>query len=430
MDARVLTRRACRSATVLIACLLAWPGAAALAQEAGYDDWNPGYPGFPSDAPRDPAADCASGSDACIHETLEEMRRRFHTVVPVCDHNAVFSLTYLRVTEDIARGVDEGFYPDRPWLARLDRTFARLYFLSYDNWAAGRRHLVPAAWRIAYDSARERRVAGIGNLLLAMNAHVNRDFPFVLAHAGLAGPDGRSRKPDHDSGNVRLRAMYRPMLAELSHRFDETTDDHDVAGTEADDEGVFGVLVAWREGAWRNAERLAAAASDAERRLVARDVEAQAEAQARFILANTAYRPGEGPAARDARCARFGGQDPTYRRLARRRAGGVARPLLGRPLRASRRGRVAVSLTCRRGGGDCAGTLTLRARNRRLGRRSFAVSDGRRATVSVALTRAGRELLRRRRQVLARVVVRSSRPGARAVTVTATTSLTLAVSRR
>src|SRR3712207_5816064 len=167
------------------------------------------------------------------------MYRRFHTVVPRCGHNAVFSLTYTRVTEDIRNGIHEGFYRERSWINPLDAMFARLYFLAYDNWAAGQRALVPPAWRVTFDSARDKRVAGLGNLLLSMNAHINRDFPFVLYRAGLTSPDGRSRKPDHDSGNQRLRAMYRPILTELSQRFDETIDDYDAPGTIYDDEAIL-----------------------------------------------------------------------------------------------------------------------------------------------------------------------------------------------
>ena len=38
-----------------------------------------------------------------------------------------------------------------------------------------------------------------GDLLLGMNAHINRDLAFVLAATGLIGPDGSSRKHDYDA---------------------------------------------------------------------------------------------------------------------------------------------------------------------------------------------------------------------------------------
>ena len=168
------------------ALALALPSAAT-AQDPGpaYSDWNAELPGYPSNAARSVRAECVRGGDACIDRTIAEMWRRFHTVVPSCDDNNVFSLTYLRVTEDIRRGVDEGFYEDEAWLNRLDALFARPYFLAYDNFYADRIALVPPAWRIAFDAGRNGEVEGIGNLLLSMNAHINRDFPFVLYQAGV-----------------------------------------------------------------------------------------------------------------------------------------------------------------------------------------------------------------------------------------------------
>ena len=224
----------------------------ASAQDPGpaYTDWNPQQIGFPSNASASPRANCAKDSGRCIDRTIAEMYRRFNTVVPTCDDNNVFSLTYIRVTEDIRNAVGDGFYPDEAWLNRQDATFARSYFLAYDNYQAGRTALVPPSWRIAFDAGRDGKVEGIGNLLLSMNAHVNRDFPFILYHAGLVDSKGNSYKAQHDSYNQRLRALYRPMIDELSTRFDDSINDYDIPGTTADDDALFDLLVAWREAAW------------------------------------------------------------------------------------------------------------------------------------------------------------------------------------
>jgi len=363
-------------ALALAGALLLALAATAPAQDPGpaYDDWNSEQPGYPSNAPISPRAECANGSDRCIERTIGEMWRRFHTVVPSCQDNAVFSLTYLRVTEDIARGVDEGYYDDPRWLNELDALFARPYFLTYDNWEAGRTELVPPAWRIAFDAGRDGTVKGIGNLLLSMNAHVNRDFPFVLYQSGLVQPDGDSRKADHDAGNARLRALYRPMIDELTARFDPSIDDYDVPGTEADDEALFSVLVGWREGAWQNAQLLANASSDAERRQIGQAIEAEAVAQALTIFAGSAYAPGETRDAREAQCAANGGQRKDYRR------GADVAHFASRTTEMNSKERIHVPIRCPDGPGPCVGAATVEGAS---GKLRFFVSAGRRADLRV-----------------------------------------------
>lgn len=319
---RAAARAACALAAVLA---LSAATATAAAQEPRFADWNPTFPGYPSNVARDAGADCASGSDTCIDRTIAEMYRRFHTVIPVCDHNTVFSLAYIRVTEDVRRAIHGGLYPDRTWINRQDAMFARLYFISYSNWSAGRRDLLPMAWRIAYDSARDRKVPGFANLLLSMNAHIQRDFPFVLYHSGVRRPDGTSRRREHDAYNPRLRALYTPVIQEFAHRFDETFDDHDIPGTSLDDDALFQLLIDWRNRAFDNAERLAAARSDSERRRVAASIEDNAEATARLVLASLSYKVGANSAARDARCAVYGGQDPRLAKSVTRPKGKVSR---------------------------------------------------------------------------------------------------------
>jgi hypothetical protein len=60
---------------------------------------------------------------------------------------------------------------------------------------------------------------------------------------------------------------------------------------------------AWRETAWRNAERLVAAGSAQKRAQVTREIEAHADSEALLIRSATAYGVFEDSRARDAFCA-------------------------------------------------------------------------------------------------------------------------------
>lgn len=187
---------------------------------------------------------CATGSDRCIDATIRQMRKRLEGLAASCHHAAVFSLAYLRVTEDVRRALREGFFTDPVWLNQVDAVFARHYFDTMDHWRAGRTGQVPTAWRIALQAEDDRAMTGLGNFMLAMNAHINRDFPHVIAEVGLTGPDGGSHKPDHNAYNRRLDALYGPVFAEEAERFDPAFDDLDAGPFEETVAGV--VMRGWR----------------------------------------------------------------------------------------------------------------------------------------------------------------------------------------
>ncbi len=248
--------------------------------------------------------DCRAGRLQCVDKVIREMTRRFDGLAGVCDNNAIFSLTYLRTTEEYQRAASTaGFFADPAFVTHEDAVFARFYFDPYDAWAAGRRSQVPQAWLIAFDAARNHEVSASGNLLLGLNAHINRDLPYVLSGIGLRAPDGSSRKPDHDKVNEFLNRVADTLYPEIARRFDPTIDDADLPGT-YDDLLTFQAIPAMREAAWRNAERLVNARTSAERAIVAQSIDASAAAEALAITAATAYPPLlGGSAARDAFCA-------------------------------------------------------------------------------------------------------------------------------
>jgi hypothetical protein len=249
--------------------------------------------------------DCVAGRSRCVDLTINEMERRFDPLAQSCDHNAVFSLAYLRTTQTYEWARNQpGFFADTPWVNHEDAVFAKYYFSAYDNWASGNRAAVPQAWLTALDAAAAHAVSGSGNLLLGMSAHVNRDLPFVLAAIGIAYPDGTTRKPDHDKVNVFLNDELEQLLAELGARLDPSISTNMSTPYGVGYTGLFQTLEVWREQAWRNAEALADAPTPADRALVAQQIEDSAAAEAQAIVAADAYTPpATSSSSRDAYCA-------------------------------------------------------------------------------------------------------------------------------
>jgi Family of unknown function (DUF5995) len=258
--------------------------------------------------------DCVAGRPNCLNGTLKEQSRIADETAASCSHNAVFARAYVRMTQlygytrDIA-----GYYQDVPYFNHVDAVFARYYTDAYYNWKNGDRTSVPQAWLTAFDAAKSKKVTGTGDLLLGMNAHINRDLPYVMAAVGLVAPDGSSRKPDYDAVEAWLYDATAPLIAEFAARFDATMDDT------ADPFGIgnwalFQMVSAWRENAWRNAEALVSATTPQARAQVSANIEAQANLIAQGLVTTQAYVPLlTSTTTRDAFCAAHKGDAPPVR---------------------------------------------------------------------------------------------------------------------
>jgi hypothetical protein len=246
---------------------------------------------------------CRSGSIACVDRVLAKMERRAAPAIDSCDHDAIFDVMYLRMTEEVRTSlVDPDYFaPDEtfsdvPFLAREDAVFAEFYFWADRRFHDGRR--VPRAWRTAFRAAEDQAVSGLGNALLGANAHIKRDLPIVLFRLGLGS------KTDHDKVDDVLERVADDVLDELARRFDQSLQlGNPVPGSTLDNEAfLLTSITAWRAEAWTDAERLRDAANRAERRAVKRDIEDAAEANAQTLQSQLAYPSGlAGEILRDAR---------------------------------------------------------------------------------------------------------------------------------
>jgi hypothetical protein len=265
-------------------------------------DWSTVLPGLAAPyTPDDPNNICNAGNPQCVQSVAREMSKRLQPLSDTCSHSALFSLLYLDVTHHIYDAVTTpGYFQVPGVISHEDALFASYYFNAFDNYSKGDLADTPYAWQVAFNAAAARSEQGIGNLLLGMNAHINRDLPFVLYRMGLFNSDGTSRKPDHDKVNSVLYAAYDEAVTEGAKRFDPSLAQYE--GTTNDDSGIQ-TVIAWREEAWRNAEALASARDDTARAAIAQRIEQSANAEANLLAAAYANPPGQTSASRDAYCA-------------------------------------------------------------------------------------------------------------------------------
>lgn len=255
--------------------------------------------------------DCVAGRPNCLNATLKELSRIADDTAASCSHNAIFPRAYLRMTQLYGHTRDiEGYYEDEPYFNHVDSVFARYYTDAYYNWKNGNRSEVPQSWLVAFDAAKNKKVSGSGDLLLGMNAHINRDLAYVMAAVGLVAPDGTSRKRDYVAVEEWLYEAMAPLMAEFAARFDPTIDDaSDPLGLSG--WALFQIVSGWRENAWRNAEALVSAPTPEARALVEATIEAEANAAANTILLAQSYLPLlSSTVPRDTYCAAHKGDAP------------------------------------------------------------------------------------------------------------------------
>jgi hypothetical protein len=295
----------------LLAALSCALGAFALPATARADDlisnWPELLPGLTTEYDPNSANECTSGKIQCVDAVIKEMTKRIKPQANSCSHNSLFSLLYLRVTTTYRQqvGAPGDYFSDEAFVNHEDAVFASYFFDAMDDYSSGHRDRVPLAWQIALDAARDKSVTGMGNIELGVNAHVNRDLPYVLAAIGLVKPDGTSRKPDHDLVNEILYDAYAPAMAEGARRFDPSvnTDYGNALANSLGYQSGMAAIQAWRENAWRFAEELVSAPNASARAQVAQNIENSAAAQAQAIKAASAYGPLQSSASRDAYCA-------------------------------------------------------------------------------------------------------------------------------
>jgi hypothetical protein len=285
---RSLAAAALLAATAAVAGISAGQHRAAAA-DPPYVEWTALLPGLTDGYDPGSSNDCVAGKVTCIDAAVREMRRRAAPLVDSCSHQALFALTYLRVTQTYAWSARQpGYYDDPAWTNHAVAVFAKYYLRAYDAWTADNASTaVPPAWRTAFDAARDGKVSAGGNFFLGLNAHINRDLAYAMSAAGLTTADGTSAKQNFDRINKLLNSVTTPLVAELSARLDPSMNDTE-APLSLDAVATGNLMFTWREQAWRNAELMS---SPLTRAATAAAVEANSVTQATAYRASFAYAP-------------------------------------------------------------------------------------------------------------------------------------------
>jgi len=294
-------RHAAVAAATVAAALAASPAPALANQRTENLPWPQLLPPVPVTTKVQPhgVPHCRRASVGCMDDLLRRLHRQWRRLNAACDHRALFSLAYIRITQglrdDIARRPPK-LIRYRRWMVDVIIDFSNHYFQYFNAYAQHRP--VPDAWKIAYDDAMHGDTNGGQDVLLASSAHTQHDLPYIYAAMGMRTPGGASRKPDHDAVN----AINAGVFVGLEHYYAQHYDPlftTIMKSSPLDQIGTLETVKGWREGAWRNAERLLNARTAAERHQVEQsiDIDSRVWAEAMSSVTQPGYR-----ATRDAYC--------------------------------------------------------------------------------------------------------------------------------
>ena len=249
-----------------------------------------------------PVPHCRTPTMRCLDGNVARLQRAVDRFG--CDHRAIFATTYLVLTKTMRDTMrrDPHYFSDPRYMITEDTVFVNYYFNMLSDLDRGKP--IPGAWAVAMGNAAHGDDNAAQDMLAGINAHVQRDMPYVVASIGLRTRSGASRKPDHDHFNDVLNAAYEPVVDAIKQRYDPFVGISNASWDPADDILGLEAVKGWREGVWRNAERLVAAKTPQEHAQVELSIETNATAWAHMIgdVQTPGYR-----AQRDAYCRAGGG---------------------------------------------------------------------------------------------------------------------------
>lgn len=215
--------------------------------------------------------------DEVVHE-LATLERRFQEAR---DRRAIFLTVYGAVSEEVRHRVAQGFFTDNAWVTRYTLAFANLYRVALHDYQ--REAPVPRAWKLCFDAALRGDGLVLQDLLLGVNAHINRDLAIALTDVSIE-PDREARYRDHLAVNEVLGALMQDAVDRISLAYAPGLAGLDeLAGGLDELVSSFSLEVA-RETAWESAVSLANARHDVERRLTLRLLDRRAALVARVLL--------------------------------------------------------------------------------------------------------------------------------------------------
>lgn len=123
-----------------------------------------------------------------------------------------FPALYLKVTQQVKEGIQEGLFDDGARMEKLDVDFAKRYLNALDAYRDDRP--LTRSWGVTFEAAENSNMLILQHLLLGINAHINLDLGITTATI-IPGADISSVENDFNRINEILSRLTNTVQAEI-----------------------------------------------------------------------------------------------------------------------------------------------------------------------------------------------------------------------
>ena len=116
-------------------------------------------------------------------ETIDQIIERITEIVDEAkadrSRSGYFAALYRKVTIQVKKGIEDGFFDDGGRMERLDIIFAQRYLDAFEEYRSG--GTLTRSWLFALEATEQWWPIVLQHLLLGMNAHINLDLGIAAA---------------------------------------------------------------------------------------------------------------------------------------------------------------------------------------------------------------------------------------------------------
>ena len=196
----------------------------------------------------------AASPEQTLQAIADRLEREAVRLEAAHDSRAVFSYSYMRLTQALTSVAARNVFADPAWVAQLAEIFAARYFQALEAFDRGVPPVTP--WREVFEAICRQPTSVLEDLVFPMAAHIVHDLPLSLVEIGLTGEDGVSHIRDFHLVNDVIEETIEDVQDDVARRYEPLTAWLDQLGADLDEIATnYGVRVA-RGLAWYNASRL------------------------------------------------------------------------------------------------------------------------------------------------------------------------------